>query len=329
VIVNAGGTAFFRTEYDDALRSRLTGEVLAGASTLERYDFVDDLWSATVAGRMSSIDLLSFLDAFAGEDEHAVWQSIVAALGGVSRLVEGDALDALRRRVAALVGPALRRLGEPSDGEDELTAKLRGLLTRTAGGLGADAGVRERCGELYARWRDDPSAVDAELAAAALGVVAVHADEATYETLLAGYLGAATPQDRLRHLYALAEVEDPLLLARTRRYVMGPEVKTQDAPFVLRLALHNRIGGPETWSFIVEHWDEANERFPSSSIVRMVGGITMLNTPALVDSVQAFFADHPIQQAITTQRQLLERQRINAALRVREQARLTASLTRA
>ena len=42
--------------------------------------------------------------------------------------------------------------------------------------------------------------------------------------------------------------------------------------------------------------------------------------------MQAFFAEHPIQQAAKTLDQVLERQRVNAALRAREHDRFAAAL---
>jgi puromycin-sensitive aminopeptidase len=45
-----------------------------------------------------------------------------------------------------------------------------------------------------------------------------------------------------------------------------------------------------------------------------------------VADVQGFFAEHPIPQATKTLEQLLERQRVNAALRAREEEPLTSAL---
>ena len=42
--------------------------------------------------------------------------------------------------------------------------------------------------------------------------------------------------------------------------------------------------------------------------------------------MQGFFAEHPIPQAAKTLDQVLERQRVNAALRERESARLASAL---
>ena len=75
-----------------------------------------------------------------------------------------------------------------------------------------------------------------------------------------------------------------------------------------------------------QHWDEANERFPSNTIVRMIDSVKLLNDPATAADVQGFFAEHPIEQAAKTLDQVLERQRVNTALRAREQDRFAAAL---
>jgi puromycin-sensitive aminopeptidase len=328
VIVNAGGHGFFRVSYDDTLRARLDGDVLASMSTIERYNLVDDAWSATLAGWLPATDLLELLESFGGERDHAVWQAVVTALRGLGRLLDGEAFDAFRARVRALVSPALLDLGDPSPTEDDLTGKLRGLLISTLGVLGDDPDTCRRCREVFDAAADDPSGIDPEVLAAATSVVAASGDAETYERMLAGYTGGATPQDKLRHLYALAEFDDADLVQRTCEYAMSDAVKTQNAPFLLRMAIANRRFGPQAWAFVRRHWAEANERFPSNTIVRMVDSVKLLNTPELVADVQGFLSEHPIEQARKTQEQILERQRVNAALRARDEAPLSASLTR-
>ena len=104
-------------------------------------------------------------------------------------------------------------------------------------------------------------------------------------------------------------------------------MRTQDAPYVLALALHNRVVGPHVWAFVRANWADLNERFPSNSITRMLSGITALDTDELVAEVDAFLADHPVPQAGKQVEQHQERQRINAALRRREADALRAALT--
>jgi puromycin-sensitive aminopeptidase len=328
VVVNAGGSGFFRVAYDDTLRSRLDAGALAEMTTLERYGLVDDAWAATVAGDLSASELLSFLEAFEAERDHAVWQAIVVALRGLSRLLDdGPAFEAFRARVRALAAPALADLGEPAEGEPDLTAKLRGLLVGAVGVLGGDVGIQARCRELFDAAAKDPTSVDPELTAAATSVVAATGDADTYARLRDGFFHGVTPQDQLRQLYALAEFDDEELLLETCEFAMSGAVKTQNAPYLLRLAIANRRHGAAAWAFVRDHWDEANSRFPSTTIGRMVDTVRLLNTPALVDEAARFFAGHPIPQAAKTLDQILERQRVNTAVRSREGETFAAFLT--
>ena len=326
VVVNAGGHGFYRVAYDDALRGRLTGPAIRSLSTLERHDLVDDAWAATVAGRMSAADLLGFLGGFVGERDHAVWQAIVVSLRAVSRIVADDARDAFRRRVRDLVGPALADLGEPAAGEQDLTAKLRGLLTSTMGTLGRDDATIDRAGKLFDRADADPTAVDAELLSAATTIVAATGGSDEFERIVDGYRTGSTPQDKLRHLNALAEFDDAELIRRVCDFAFSDEVKTQNAPFLLRLTIANPEQGELAWEIVRSRWAEANEKFPTNTIVRMIDPVSLLTRPEQVADVAAFFAEHPIRQAATTLDQILERQRVNAALRARESAELSSAL---
>jgi puromycin-sensitive aminopeptidase len=326
VVVNAGGHGFFRVSYGDELRSRLAGPALAALDTLERYNLVDDAWNAVVAGRLDAAEFLEFVEGFGAERELAVWQAIVLGLRGLGRLLDDDAYPALQRRIHALVGPALADLGEPADGESDLTRKLRGLLTGAFVVLGDDVATLERCRALYDRAQAEPTAVDPELVAAATTALAAKGGESEYARFVAAFREAATPQDQLRHLYALAEFDDEALIDRTCHLAMSPDVKTQNAPFLLRMCIANRRHGAASWTFVRRHWDEANTRFPSNTIVRMVDSVKLLNRPEQVADVQAFFAEHPIEQAAKTLEQILERQRVNAALRARESTALTDAL---
>lgn len=328
VIVNAGGHGFFRVDYSEDLRSRFDATTLASMSSLERYGLVDDAWSATVAGRLSATDLLTFVETFVDERDHTVWQAIVVALKGLGRLLDdGDAADAFRARVRSLVAPALADLGDPDEGEPDLIGKLRGLLTSTAGSLGADEGVRARCREWFDQSLVDATSVDAELTAAATSVVAASGDADTYALMRTRFAEAATPQEQLRHLFALAEFDDEQLVIDTCEFAFSSAVRTQNAPFLLRAAIANPHHGSAAWAFVRDRWDEAVDRFPSNTIARMVESVRLLNTPTHVAQATAFFADHPIEQAAKTLEQILERQQVNAALRTRAGDAFATSLT--
>ncbi len=322
-VVNAGGHGFVRVAYDDTLRSRLVGPAITTMSVVERYNLVDDAWSALVAGRLGAPELLAFLEAFADERDLAVWQAMGIALRGLGRLVEGEARVAFQARVRALATPALADLGwQPVDGEDDLTGKLRGLLVSTLAVLGADADAQRRCRAIF----DAPQGIHPELVAAATNVVAAVGDEHDYERFLEAFRTAATPQEQLRYLYALAEFPTAELVQRTCDLAMSGEVRTQNAPFVLNRCVANRDHGEQAWGFVRRHWEDANERFPENTIIYMVDSVKLLTGDAVSADVQSFFAEHEIPQSAKTLDQVLERQRVNTALRAREADRLATAL---
>ena len=327
VVVNVGGHGFFRVAYDDELRTRISGEVLDSLDTLERYNLVDDAWNEVVAGRLAAADLLTFLEGFGGERELAVWQAVVLALRNLGRLLDDDTYPQFQVRVRTLLTPVVAELGDPVEGEDDLRAKLRGLLFGALAIQGDDAEAQARAAELYERESAKSGSVDPELVAAATSVVAATGDGDVYDRLLTRYREATTPQDQLRHLFALAEFDDESLVHRTCELAMSDEVKTQNAPYLLRSCIANRRHGPAAWTFVRQHWDAANASFPSNSIVRMVDSVKMLTEERVAADVQAFFAEHPIEQAAKTLDQILERQRVNVAVRSREQERFGSSLS--
>ena len=326
VVVNAGGHGFYRVAYSAALRERLAGEALSRLDTLERYSLVNDAWAGVTAGRLSSPDFLTFVEGFAGERDHAVWQAVLIGLRGLGRFLGDEDYPRFQARVAALLRPAVADLGDPIPGENDLTGKLRGLLTAALAVLGADQSTIERARQLYEASVAAPGSVHPELVAAATTVVASTGGADDFDRLFDAYKNASTPQDELRHLYALAEFDDEALLLRTCELCFGGDVKTQNAPFVLRSCIANRRHGAAAWTYVRQRWDDATASFPDNTIVRMVDSVKLLTDPPVVADVQGFFAEHPIPQAAKTLDQILERQRVNAAANERERARLAAAV---
>jgi puromycin-sensitive aminopeptidase len=328
VIVNAGGHGFFRVSYADDLRARLTTEIVGEMTTLERYNLVDDAWSAVTAQTLDGYEYLELVERFGGEREHGVWQAITIGLRGLRRLTVDDveALAALERRVVALCGPVLAELGDPVAGEPDLTAKLRGLLLGVVAVIGGNPEAAADARRYYDAWMVDASSVDAELVASATAVVAATGDATDYDRMLELTRTGDTPQVQLRHLYLLAEFDGADLMERTLELAMSDEVKSQNAPFLLRACIANLHQGRMAWEFVRRHWGEINEAFPRNTISRIVETVKTLDRPADVVHAQAFFSEHPIEQATKTLDQILERQRVNAEVRSRNEAALRNAL---
>jgi puromycin-sensitive aminopeptidase len=323
VVVNAGGSGFFRVEYSADLMSRISGDTLRELTTLERYNLVDDAWNAVVAGAVSADRFMAFAQNFTNETDLAVWQALNKGLVGLGRMLNRDEMAPYNSFIRALVSPAYGALGaNPIAGEPDLTAKLRGLLLSTLAVLGSDEAAQKRCREILF----NNATTEPELVAAATSVVAATGDAQDYEWFLGRFKDPSTPQDRIRMLYALAEFDDADLMQRTCDLAFSDEVKSQDAPFLITRAIANKYHGDIAWAAAQKNWAYANEKFPGNTIVRMVSSVTTLNTPAHETQMASFFSEHPIPQAVKTLEQVLERQRINVALRSRETSSMKSAL---
>jgi puromycin-sensitive aminopeptidase len=325
VVVNSGGHGFYRVSYSPALLQRITGDTLRERNVLERYNLVDDAWNAVVAGALPASDFLLFAEGFAHERDLAVWQALTIGLRGLSRLIEGKPLDELRVRIRALVVPVLADLTwDPRHDEDELTSKLRGVLVGALAILGQDQDAQLRCRDIFSR--ADTDNIHPELVAAATSVVASIGDGNDYEFFIDRVKNPRTPQEQIRMLYALADFDDADLMKRTCQFAFSNDVKTQNAPFLLNRCIANRNHGEIAWTAVRDNWSDANDRFPVNTIVRMVDSVKMLTTDEAARDVPAFFTSHPIPQAVKVLEQILERQRVNLALRQRESEALSQSM---
>jgi puromycin-sensitive aminopeptidase len=324
VVVNAGSHGFLRVAYEPALLDRLTGPRLARMEVAERCSLVDDTWAAVVAGHLGADDFCQFAQNFADETEVTVWQMLLPALGWCDRFIDGNARSRFRSFVRGLVGPALTRIGwSPTDDEGDLVGELRGSLIRAVAILGDDHAIQRRCHVLHAQSLSDPTSVDATVAAAALAVVAATGDEHDYDACITRYRTATNPQDRLRELAALSAFPGREQFDQTLALALSDEVKSQDAPFVFARSMTHRTHGEIAWNFVRDHWTEIITRIPGNTHVRMVDPVKTLTRQHQQADVAAFFALHDIPQGAQTLQQILERQRVNTALRSRASDQLT------
>ena len=159
--------------------------------------------------------------------------------------------------------------------------------------MAEDPDARARAAELHRAYLKDRPSVDPALAAAAAGILADVGEAADYDAFLDRFTDAADPQEEQRYLYLLADFEDPTLFTRTLDLTLTDQVRSQNAPYVLRRALMNRERSADAWAWITDHWDEANARFPSNSIPRMLGGVRAIDQADLADRVDVLDGGPP------------------------------------
>jgi len=328
VVANAGGHGFYRVRYAPELRDRL----LAAPSELapiERFDVVSDLLALCQAGLLPAVEYLELTARFRDETDRNVWTVLAASFGYVNRVID----DAARSGLAALVRdrfrPAAARLGwDPRPGESELQRQLRGDLLRVLGTIGDDPDVRAAARTRYARYRTDETALDPNLVPAVVATLAAGGGEAEYAEFLERFRRARTPQEEQRYLYALAGFRRPELLRQTLDRTLNGEIRSQDAPFVVRSLLASVYGRALAWEFVKAHWQTMSRLYPPSAYRRLYEGVTALVSPKWEEEAHAFFAQNRIELGGKTLEQYLEQLRVGVRFQEREASALSAYLRR-
>ncbi|HXG09117.1 MAG TPA: M1 family metallopeptidase [Gemmataceae bacterium] len=329
VLVNADGHGFYRVRYEADLLERLLRQLPDGLSAIERFNLANDAWAAALAGLMPLTEYLELTARFRGERDKNVWAVLAGSFQALNRVIDAADRPGLEALVRDRAGPAAAELGWfPRPGESELTRQLRGDLLRILGTLGNDPDVQARAAEVYAHYQDRPAEADANVLAAAITILAHTGDASRYEEFLQRFRAAATPQEEHRYLYSLTAFQQPALVEQTLTRTLNGEIRTQDAPLVLRTLLLTVHGRERTWAFVKENWERMNQAFPPVGVRRLLEGVIGLATVEGERDVRAFVKEKQINLGGKTLEQYLEQLHIAVVLRQREAANLRGYLQR-
>jgi puromycin-sensitive aminopeptidase len=312
VRTNPGGSGFFRTLLPRVERRAL----LAGVECpLERFVVLDDTWFAVMAGHTEPGEILATISDLAalGEDDPSVWRRVTSVLGELNRLLTATQRTELERWISSMLGglldsfPPLESCGR--------SAEVAATLLVTLGVTGADPAAVALATAVFDGEHPD---VHAAVAAAALEVVAHDPDDERHAEIRRRWREASTPQDEQRHLGALVAT------IRREQFQSGlglclGDIRSQDAPYVLRRALSNRDRGTEAWDFVVDHWETLSERLPSGSLPRMFEGIRGFTDEWTSLAVERFLKSHPLPTGEQQVSQHVERMQASVAAAVRIQ----------
>jgi len=332
LVVNAGGSGVFRLRYEDGLLD----EILTGfdrLEPLERLTLVADTWACALAGSAPLEQFLSLTRRLEGEKTPGVWSMVAGAIGLLDYAVADADRASLESFVQSLLGPELEQVGwnRRSDDDNDATRR-RAVLIGALGTIGADPGVRAESKRRFAALAQG-APLDADTAGAILRVVATTAGRADYDALHEHFSTPADPLEERRYLDSLSCVRDLELAAETCEMCLG-EIRSQDAPYVLRKMLANRVVAPQVWGFMSDHWQTLVERYPANSITRMFD-VTRLcqldgdGTPRLALEVAAFCAKHPFGGQQRAVDQHLERLAVNVRFVTEQRPHLGSLLAKA
>ena len=321
-LVNAGGWGTYRTSYGPSELAQIAA-VLQDLAPLERFTLIADTWAAVQAGHSSVADFLALARQLGDLVEPATWSVVAGALSTIARIIDESDRPALAAVARQLAQPLLDALGwDAVPGEDEKAPTQRATALSLLGVAGRDEEVRA---EALRRFEADEMAGD--LASALLGVVGSVGRPEDFETMLGRLRSSSNPQVEDRYQIGLCTFESAELnlkmfdIART-------ELRTQDAPYVVRTLLANRSAGPIVFDALCEHWDDVMARFPENAHSRMLSGVsTMIGSREVADRVAEFLRRNPVETGQRSVEQDLERMYVGVALGERERPRLRSALS--
>jgi puromycin-sensitive aminopeptidase len=314
VIVNAGGEGYYRVTYDANLLPAIM-DSFGDLEGTERFAVVSDAVANLLRGDMSGNDYLALVGMLTDENELDVWQIGLAGLAELNRVVSSDDRPGLQTFVSNLVGPKSDELGWTVGADDsDGTRATRGLLIKSLGTLGNDQETIARARSIF----NGEGEVDAEVADAALGVVAAHGDMATFDELIARSEASDTPQGTVKYLKAATQVPAPQAAAKMFAMVIDGDIRSQDSFWVLALLLGQRQNGVLVWSLMGENWDAMIAVLPPQAGRRILDLVKYRSEPEAAVSIHEWFEDHTISGGEKFIQQSLEQLDVRVGLRERE-----------
>jgi aminopeptidase N len=330
VMANAGARGYYRVVYPPALLGALGREV-SSLAPAERIALIADEWALVRAGRHDVGTFLDLASGFKTERVAAVMSTLVDILDSLAEeLTTPAARPKYRTWLTALLTPALQEIGWSSTStETEDTKELRAALVEGLGGTARDPNVIAKAREVVSTALAKPASIDPTLLNIAVPVAATGADAALYDQYLARSRSAGDPEEHYRYMYGLAWFSDPALVRRTMDFILGPEVRSQDAKVFIARLLANSDARPLAWQLLRERWNDVQKKtgefVGNTVIVGALGGFCDARTAA---EVNQFFAAHKVPDAERTLQQVTERISACAARADVQSEKLTAWLNR-
>jgi len=248
-----------------------------------------DAWALGLAGMQPASDYLALVDATPVQADPAVWGDIATSLQSLDNYYGGDTPQraTFRRFASSRLAPVLARIGwneQPTD-----SAPVRILRTQLIDALSTlnDPAVVAEARRRYAAQASDPTALPAELRRTVLGVVARHADAATWDELHASARKETTQliKDQMYGLLALPE--DPSLSQRALDLALTDEPGvTNSAGMISRVS---RLHPDQAFDFAVAHRTQVDTRVDSTSRSRYYPGLANNSLDqAMIGKLKAF-----------------------------------------
>src|SRR4029450_4695104 len=169
---NGDGAGFYRFALDDAALTRLVPVVQAALTAPERLALVGNQWTLAKAGKISIDQFFAMLAGFHTETDRAVLAAITERLYWINtNLVEDAARPAFERFLDAFSPPQFEPPGwDPRPTETADDRLRRATVIAALGELANATDIADEACQRLARYLEDPSSIDPNMASGGVGV---------------------------------------------------------------------------------------------------------------------------------------------------------------
>jgi puromycin-sensitive aminopeptidase len=277
LVANADQEGFYRVDHGEELESRLV-EHARELSPAETWGLVRDSLSLVKAGERGMREHLELLDQLAtGQAHFALVDDLVGHVRSLERWLQAHddeaALEGLQAWTRATFGPALDELGaRPAGGEDPSRRHRRATVLGAVAGIGGDPEALDEVAAIAEAERDDPDALEPEVATAAVRVAA-RAGQVSLSSYLEAYErrrdAGEPPQQVQRYLHSLPLFREDASVDQLLDHLAEGTFPAQSQGPLLEALLARPHAQAATMRFVADNLDELQRRLGTAWIARV------------------------------------------------------------
>jgi aminopeptidase N len=308
VFTNPDGKGYYRSGYESEAVAKLAPQAESRLDAPGRIYLLDNEW-AMARGSAQRINIaLNVMDAMKNDPSAAIADDISMDLRYLTdKIITGTDRPAFEAWVRQSLQPAMQQLGyaaKPTDTPEQ--RERRADIFETLGYSGRDPQALQEAMRLVNQYMQNPDSVDPTMVDPAFSLAAIQGNAQLYNQFLAHLKAANSPEDYFRYLLSLAEFRQPDLVQRTLELAISPQVRSQDAPFLIGLDLRNPAGQQEAWNWLKTNWQLVVHKTSIWGAAGLVRATSAFCSPEMEPQVQSFFSQHPLPAAQRGLKQALE-----------------------
>lgn len=253
--INKEEDTFMRVRYDETTLLKLAEQIKNNSlSTKDRLGIIRDLFALAEGGYIKTDIALKFALNYKDELEYIVWAEIAGGLNKIYNLISKETFaNKYKIYVQSLFSPIVEKMGfEKKVGEKHSDAFLRNLaLSQSI--LYGNTKVINKLKKIFKERNNN--IIDANIRSVVYKAVASTGKQKDWKLFENLYKNELLHEEKDRLGYALTAFSNKEILNKTLSFIMSPNVRDQDAPFLLSAVWQNKEGRELTWIFIRKNWN--------------------------------------------------------------------------